>query len=49
MAEWEGSDGFDLFLEAETFDTELLKKQLKTKLPYSEGTAKNSGLCLDFR
>jgi len=28
------ADGIELFLEAEKFDTELLMKQLKTKLPY---------------
>jgi len=28
------ADGIELFLEAEKFDTELLTKQLKTKLPY---------------
>jgi len=28
------ADGIDLFLEAEKFNTELLMKQLKTKLPY---------------
>jgi amino acid adenylation domain-containing protein len=28
------ADGIELFLEAENFDTELLMKQLKTKLPY---------------
>src|SRR4029453_18172167 len=27
-------DGIELFLEVEKFDTELLMKQLKTKLPY---------------
>ena len=37
-----GADGIQLFLEAETFDTELLMKQLKTKLAYIYGTAKNS-------
>jgi len=28
------ADGIELFLEAEKFDTELLMKQLKAKLPY---------------
>ena len=28
------ADGIELFLEADKFDTELLMKQLKTKLPY---------------
>ena len=28
------ADGIELFLETEKFDTELLMKQLKTKLPY---------------
>jgi amino acid adenylation domain-containing protein len=28
------ADGIELFLEAENFDTELLMKQLKTKVPY---------------
>jgi acyl-coenzyme A synthetase/AMP-(fatty) acid ligase len=28
------ADGIELFLEADKFDAELLKKQLKTKLPY---------------
>ena len=42
------ADGIELFLEAEKFDTELLAKQLKTKLPLTICYREEFGLCLNF-
>jgi len=42
------ADGIELFLEAEKFDTELLAKQLKTKLSLTICYREEFGLCLNF-